>query len=139
MEGNTTLMGRGYRTTDPFERSCLLGRTAGASGLAIADLSDVASEASAKPLLQEAKSEPPCLPPSPRKGLDSTIAPEGQKDSAQGFNPGFTIPMRRALKVAPEYVRTGRWIRKFNPWRQICCPFRAHRLKMLYPGLKPRG
>jgi hypothetical protein len=66
MEGDTTLVGRGSGITESFERSRLFMLTSGSRDLRTADLSDIASEASATPLLQEAKSEPLCVLPSAR-------------------------------------------------------------------------
>jgi len=77
MERNRTLVGRGSGTTHQFEQSRLLCGTTGSFGRMMVDLSDVASEASAKPPLQEAKSEPQSFLPSPRKDFDSKLAPSG--------------------------------------------------------------
>jgi hypothetical protein len=64
-------------------------------------------------------------------------APKGQQDSAQGFNPGYWVATRSALKVAPERVRARCWFCEFTTPRHLWCPFRAHLLIICYPGLKP--
>jgi hypothetical protein len=65
-------------------------------------------------------------------------APKGQQDSAQGFNPGYWVPARSALKVAPERVRARCWTREVTTPRHLWCPFRAHPVIIIsYPGLKP--
>jgi hypothetical protein len=64
-------------------------------------------------------------------------APKGHHRTAQGFNPGYRVALGCALKVAPDRVRAGSNIRELDDVHELCCPFRAHRCRTLYPGLKP--
>src|ERR1700732_4988143 len=70
---------------------------------------------------------------------DRSDAPKGQKDSAQGFNPGLRVrTMRpesgaRAAKLLPRMVE--RIVRFRTP--KSGATFRAHAVKTRYPGLKP--
>ena len=64
-------------------------------------------------------------------------APKGLEDLAQGFNPGSVVPAERALKVAPEGVRRGRWEYSFDQSTPICCHFQGTSLLTHNPGLKP--
>jgi hypothetical protein len=69
--------------------------------------------------------------------LSSFLAPKGQQDSAQGFNPGYDVLTGCALK--------GHQIRHalLNPPVRISmrtcsgAAFRAHHTETRYPGLKP--
>jgi hypothetical protein len=64
-------------------------------------------------------------------------APKGQQDSAQGFNPGYGILKRCALKGHK------RRLGEFNGRLQSAArthsgaTFRAHPITLRYPGLKP--
>src|SRR5258707_10197981 len=68
-------------------------------------------------------------------------APKGQKDSAQGFNlgfnPGFGISTRRALKVAPDWRRLVKVVRQYSRRSSSGATFRAHLFGTINPGLKP--
>jgi hypothetical protein len=56
------------------------------------------------------------------------VSPQrGREGSARGFNPGNTVPRRRALKLK------GRQIKRVR----ISRPFRANHLFGWFPGLKP--
>lgn len=66
-----------------------------------------------------------------------STAPKGRNRLAQGFNPGYSVAIGCALKVAPDRVRTGSSILKLDRVNQLWCPFRAHRTRTPYPGLKP--
>ena len=74
--------------------------------------------------------------------MEGKLAPKGQKNLAQGFNPGYFSKKCQALPVR----------RSSGPWdeggkvaadRRVASPacsgaaFRAHRIKTIYPGLKP--
>ena len=61
--------------------------------------------------------------------MEREVAPKGQKNLAQGFNPGYFSKRRQALKVAAEKGVA-------NP---ACsgAALRAHRIETIYPGLKP--
>jgi hypothetical protein len=69
--------------------------------------------------------------------LSSFLAPKGQQDSAQGFNPGYDVLTGCALKGHQI------WHGLLNPPVQIpmrtCsgATFRAHHIETRYPGLKP--
>jgi len=98
MERNPALVGRGSGTTHQFEQSWLLCGTTGSLGLTIADLSDVASEASAKPLLQEAKSEPQSfLPPGLKPWADSFCPFVASSVRAMDSFSPFTFHLSRSL------------------------------------------
>jgi hypothetical protein len=77
--------------------------------------------------------------PSRRARSDRWDAPKGQKDSAQGFNPGLRVrTMRpesgaRAVKLLPRMVE--RIVRSRPP--KSGATFRAHAVKTRNPGLKP--
>ena len=64
-------------------------------------------------------------------------APKGRKRIAQGFNPGYDVIKRRALKGHQDLRST------FNSWCQdptltrSGATFRAHLFGITYPGLKP--
>jgi hypothetical protein len=70
---------------------------------------------------------------------DRSDAPKGQKNLAQGFNPGLRVrTMRpesgaRAVKSLPRMVE--RIVRSRTP--KSGATFRAHSVKTRYPGLKP--
>jgi hypothetical protein len=77
---------------------------------------------------------------SDREGLPFAT-PKGQKDSARGFNPGLDVLKRRALKMAPDWVRSSPsgTCRKSRGSNTILCPFRARAVRTSNPGLKPRA
>jgi hypothetical protein len=121
MERNPTLVGRGSGTTHQFEQSRLLCGTTGSLGLTIA--------------------EPQSFLPSPRKGFDSTLAPKGRRDSAQGFNPGYHILRRCAWDEGgkgQQIWRDGLNLRIQRPVpASSSATFRARRIGVVNPGLKP--
>jgi hypothetical protein len=85
--------------------------------------------------------------------IDPLSASKGHKDSAQGFNPGLLVPMKCALKVAPEViaqrdltptsaatVQSGATFRArfpltpnpgLKPWAESLCPFGAESARRL--------
>ena len=74
-----------------------------------------------------------------RRAGENCFAPKGQEILAQGFNPGFVAAEKYALKVASEgsLFLHGATRYRFGHERRIWCPFRARRLEMVNPGLKP--
>ena len=94
-----SLVGRGSGITHSFEQSRLLRWTADSLVLRTADLSDIASEASAAPLLQEAKSEPLGVLPTARNG-----------SAAQ---PDLAMSIRtRSIALRTSHGRSGARLRK---------------------------
>jgi hypothetical protein len=72
-----------------------------------------------------------------RKERIVVSAPKGQQSSAQGFNPGLAVPKRCALKVAPEDDRREFWRTILTKRHQSGATFRARRVLIPNPGLKP--
>jgi hypothetical protein len=67
----------------------------------------------------------------------SVFAPQGQQDSARGFNPGFGISKEGALKVAPDRRRLAKMLRQYRSRSFSGATFRAHLVWAPDPGLKP--
>jgi hypothetical protein len=66
------------------------------------------------------------------------FAPNGHEDSAQGFNPGFTVQKPHALKVAQYRSGATVVVRSPAPNDISSASFRAHHVKNVEtPGLKP--
>ena len=64
-------------------------------------------------------------------------APKGQQNSAQGFNPGYGILMRRALKGHQIGFGAPNWLIPNIGRTPSGATFRAHPTIPRYPGLKP--
>jgi hypothetical protein len=69
----------------------------------------------------------------------SMHAPKGQKDSAQGFNPGYLVLTECALKVAPDLGVRDRTIRSTIRGSDLTAraPLSGRIVRTRNPGLKP--
>ena len=131
------LVGRGSGITHDFEQSRSLILAAGLRVLKTAELSGIASEASATPLLEEAKSEPLCV--LSRSEL-SDFVPKGLQDPARCFNPWKQVITTTRPEGAEDICeRRSVWSTSVHLRHRFCRPFRAGVFLNQHLGLKPQA